>query len=101
MRWYVLLANFWGGVALANSVPHFVNGISGHAFPTPFSPAGGASSPTVNVLWGFFHFAIGYLLVCRVGSFSVQRTRQVVVVGAGILLMALYLASVFGGPAPV
>lgn len=100
-RWYDFVAYFLGGVALANSLPHLVNGISGHAFPTPFPwPSGGMSSPTVNVLWGFFHLTIGYLLVCRVGSFDLRKTRYVLALGAGILVMSLYLASVFGGPHP-
>jgi hypothetical protein len=29
MRWYHYLAYFFGGAFLANTVPHFVNGISG------------------------------------------------------------------------
>ncbi len=101
MRWHHLLAYFWGGVALANSVPHLVNGISGHAFPTPFPwPSGGVSTPVVNVLWGFFHVAIGYLLVCRVGGFDLRRIRHTAALGAGMLLMSLYLASIFGRPHP-
>jgi hypothetical protein len=65
MAWYVYLARFVGGVFLANAVPHFVNGISGRPFPSPFSsPAGrGESSPVVNVVWGAFNTAVGYFLV--------------------------------------
>lgn len=70
MRWYHYIAYFVAGAFLANAIPHFVNGISGNAFQSPFaSPPGiGLSSSTVNVLWGFFNFAIGYLLVFRVGT---------------------------------
>jgi hypothetical protein len=50
----------------------------------------------VNVLWGLFNLAIGYLLVCRVGSFHLRNTRHVLVLGAGILLMSLMLARAFG-----
>ena len=96
MRWYHYVAYFFGGVALANSLPHLGNGISGHAFPTPFPPKGTLSSPTVNVLWGFLHLAIGYVLVCRVGSFNLRRSRHALALGAGILIMSVYLASVFG-----
>ena len=98
MRWYHDLAYFFGGVFLANALPHLGNGMSGHAFQSPFaSPSGvGLSSSTVNVLWGLFNLAIGYLLVCRVGNFDLRRTRHVLVVGAGVLLMSLNLAHYFG-----
>jgi len=29
MRWYFLVAYFFGGAFLVNAVPHFVNGVSG------------------------------------------------------------------------
>lgn len=53
-----LIAYFFGGVFLANGVPHFVAGISGHAFQTPFSkpPGKGYSSSYVNVIWGGVQF---------------------------------------------
>jgi len=50
----------------------------------------------VNVLWGLFNLAIGYLLVCRVGSFNLRNTRHVLVLGAGILIMSIMLAHAFG-----
>ena len=98
MRWYHLIAYFFGGAFLANAVPHFVSGIMGHAFHSPFAtPSGvGLSSPAVNVLWGFFNLSVGYLLVYRVGSFNLRKTLHVVVFGAGVLLMALMSAYVFG-----
>ena len=54
MRWYFYVAYFFGGAFLVNAVPHFVNGVSGRSFPTPFAspPGKGLSSPMVNVLWG-------------------------------------------------
>jgi hypothetical protein len=51
----------------------------------------------VNVLWGAFNLAIGYLLVCRVGQFELRRTRHVLVTGIGGLLMSLMLAGRFYG----
>jgi hypothetical protein len=97
MRWYHYLAYFFAGAFLANSVPHLGNGVSGHAFQSPFAtpPGVGLSSARVNVLWGFFNLAIGYLLVCRVGSFDLRKTAQVLVFGAGILVMSLMLAHSF------
>ena len=98
MRWYHDLAYFFGGVFLANALPHLGNGMSGHAFQSPFASPPGVclSSSTVNVLWGLFNLAIGYLLVCRVGNFDLRRTRHVLVLGAGVLLMSLNLAHYFG-----
>jgi hypothetical protein len=98
VRWYHYVAYFIGGAFLANMLPHFINGISGNAFQSPFAspPGKGLSSSTVNVLWGFFNLAVGYLLVCRVGSFNLRRTGHVLALGAGILAMSLMLAHVFG-----
>ncbi len=98
MPWYHYVAYFFGGVFLANSLPHFTNGISGRAFQSPFAspPGKGLSSSSVNVLWGFFNLAVAYVLVCRVGSFSLLNTLHVLVLGAGILLMSLQLSWAFG-----
>jgi hypothetical protein len=98
MRWYHYVSYFFGGAFLANALPHLVNGVSGNAFQSPFaSPPGvGLSSSTVNVLWGLFNLAAGYLLVGRVGSFDLRKTRHVVALGAGTLAMSVMLARVFG-----
>lgn len=98
MRWYHDLAYFFGGVFLANSLPHLGNGVSGHAFQSPFAhpPGVGLSSSTVNVLWGLFNLAIGYLLVCKVGSFELRKPRHVLPLAAGILVMSIMLARTFG-----
>jgi hypothetical protein len=43
-----------------------------------------------------FNLAAAYLLVCRVGEFSLRKTQHVLVLGAGILIMSLMLARTFG-----
>jgi hypothetical protein len=98
MNWKHDLAYFFGGAFLVNAVPHFVNGVMGHAFQSPFAspPGQGLSSATVNVLWGALNLALGYLLVCRVGRFELRRTRHALVAGLGALLMAVMLARTFG-----
>ena len=98
MRWYHYVAYVFGGAFLANALPHLGNGISGHPFQSPFaSPSGeGLSSSTVNVLWGLFNLAVAYLLVCRVGSFELRKTRHMLALGAGVLLMSLMGAWAFG-----
>jgi hypothetical protein len=64
MEWYLYIASFFAGIFLANAVPHFVQGISGNKFPSPFAkPSGrGLSSPIVNVIWALFNTLTGYLL---------------------------------------
>ena len=98
MERYAYVAYFFGGAFLANAVPHFVSGVCGRRFPSPFAapPGNGESSPIVNVLWGSFNLLIGYLLVCRVGEFHLRQTFSVLAVGAGCLLMAVMLARAFG-----
>ena len=97
MKWHHYIAYFFGGAFLVNAVPHFANGVSGRSFPTPFaSPPGQGLSPAwVNVLWGLFNLLIGYLLVCRVGTFNLRKTRDVAVAGIGAVLMAVMLARAF------
>src|ERR1700688_3264686 len=61
MNWYNYVACFFAGAFLANFVPHFVHGISGDRFPTPFAhpPGRGLSSPTLNVAWAFLNLLVG------------------------------------------
>ena len=53
MIWYNYLAAFFAGIFIANSVPHFIHGISRNNYPTPFAnpPFKGLSSPRINLLW--------------------------------------------------
>ena len=64
VNWHNYVASFFSGMFLANVVPHFVHGISGDRFPTPFArpPGKGLSSPTVNVLWALLNLIVGYVL---------------------------------------
>ena len=98
MEWLIDVAYFFGGAFLVNAVPHFVSGTMGQAFQSPFAkpPGIGLSSARVNVLWGAFNAAVGYVLVLRVGAFDLHSTLQVTAVGVGGLLMALFLAHHFG-----
>jgi hypothetical protein len=97
-RWYHFIAWFFGGVFLANTIPHLVSGISGSPFQSPFAspPGEGLSSAMVNVLWGFFNLVVAYVLVARVGRFDLRQTKHVVVLGLGILALALMAAWTFG-----
>jgi hypothetical protein len=98
MFWLHYIAWFFGGVFVTNAIPHFVSGVMGRPFQSPFArpPGEGLSSSTVNVLWGFFNLAVGYVLVGRVGDFDLQATADVVAFGSGTLLMGLVMARMFG-----
>ncbi len=98
MSWYVYLAHFAAGLVLANAVPHFVHGISGERFQSPFaSPPGvGESSPLVNVLWGMANLVIGYTLLFGVGDFAAGLSADSLAVALGILATGVGLALHFG-----
>ncbi len=98
MPWLDLVSYLFGGAFLANFVPHFVSGMRGEPFQSPFAkpPGEGLSSSTVNVLWGVFNLVVAYLLICRVGDFDLRSTADVVAAGLGMLLLALFCARRFG-----
>ena len=98
MEWILYVSYFFGGAFLANAIPHFVSGMMGKAFQSPFAkpPGQGLSSSTVNVLWGLFNIVVGYVLVFRVGDFSLRDTGDVVALGLGALAIALVSARGFG-----
>jgi len=98
VKWYHYVACFFAGMFLANAVPHFVQGVTGVPFPTPFAspPGKGLSSPTVNALWGMFNLVAGYLLI-RGGKVSKAKTWTVVLLFAGILAMGVMLSWSFAG----
>ncbi len=98
MNWYEYIACFFSGIFLANFVPHFVHGISGDRFPTPFAhpPGKGLSSPTVNVLWALLNLAVGYILF-RVGKMSSGNGLALVIFFAGIALISMFSSVRFAG----
>jgi len=93
-----LLSCFFGGALLANGLPHFIQGMSGRAFPTPFArPRGrGESSAYLNVGWGAANLCAGYLLLLHVAQLDLRSLPQMAAAGAGALLLALGLAWRFG-----
>ncbi len=99
MAWlHHYLAWFFGGAFFTNAVPHFVSGMLGRPFQSPFAkPSGeGLSSSTVNVIWGFANLVVGYVLICRVGDFDLRSTDDVAAVALGVLLMSVMMARHFG-----
>ena len=98
MQWLDYVSYFFGGAFLTNAVPHFVSGVMGRPFQSPFAkpPGEGLSSSAVNVLWGFFNLAVGYVLTCRVGNFDLRSTAHVIALGLGAVLLGLMCARLFG-----
>jgi hypothetical protein len=98
MHWYHYVSYFFGGAFLANAIPHFVSGMMGRPFQSPFAkpPGMGLSSSTVNVLWGAFNIVVGYLLICQVGDFDLHNPIHVLVTGLGALFLAVMSARRFG-----
>jgi hypothetical protein len=92
------LAYLFGGAFLTNAVPHFVAGVMGSPFQSPFAkpPGQGLSSSTVNVVWGFGNLVVAYGLLARVGQFDLRALDQIGSFGAGVLLMGLMSARAFG-----
>ncbi len=85
------------GFFATNSLPHFIPGIHGKPFYSPFAtpPAKGKSSSVVNVLWGFANIVVAYILF--VGT-DLNLRNYVEGIGflLGVLVTALTLAIVFG-----
>jgi hypothetical protein len=93
VSWYAYVACFFAGMLLANAMPHFVHGISGDRFPTPFAhPRGrGLSSPTVNVAWALLNMVVGYILF-RAGKVSSGHVSTLVIFFAGIAAISTVLS---------
>jgi hypothetical protein len=91
-------AYLFGGASLTNAVPHFVAGLMGQPFQSPFAkpPGEGLSSSTVNVLWGFLNLVLAYVLICRVGEFDMRRTGDALAAGLGMLILAVPTSRHFG-----
>jgi len=98
MPWYFYVLEFLAGAFLANGVPHFVQGISGNPFQSPFaSPPGiGESSPLSNVLWGFGNLLAGALLLHFFWPQGGGAVGGWIAVGLGGLLMSVQMSVYFG-----
>jgi hypothetical protein len=92
-----LLTSFLAGMLSANGIPHFVHGISGRRFPTPFAkpPGRGLSSPLLNVVWGLANFITGILLVKASGSLVISWNPTFNAFALGFSLAAASLAVFF------
>jgi hypothetical protein len=98
MPWHYYVLEFVSGLLLTNGVPHFVQGVSGHRFQSPFaSPPGvGESSPLSNALWGFANLALGFILLWFFRPQGPEAAVGWILVGSGVLLAAVMLSIYFG-----
>ena len=90
MEWYNYLAIFFSGAFLSNAVPHFVKGVCGDKFPTPFAkpPGKGLSSAALNVVWAGINMVIGTLLF-KAGKIRITNISHLAVFFAGFMIMAI------------
>jgi hypothetical protein len=96
MEWYNYLACFFAGAFLSNAVPHFVAGVQGNKFPSPFAnpPGKGLSSAMVNVVWGLFNMIVGYLLL-KPGHVQTEAPLTIIVFFAGVAALAIMAGNNF------
>lgn len=94
MPWSHFPAYFFAGAFFANFVPHFISGVLGRTFPTPFAspPFRGLSSSPVNVLYGICNLAVAYTLLLRVGDFDPRSALHAGAFGLGLTAWSLMVA---------
>ncbi len=98
LNWPMDIAYFFGAMFLINAIPHFVAGVMGKPFQSPFArpPGQGHSYATVNVTWGSINFGVAYVLLCRVGLFDIRNAEHISAFALGGFLTGLMLARHFG-----
>jgi hypothetical protein len=89
--WQVYVYGFLAGLIGANGVPHFIKGIIGEKYSTPF---GDSSSSTINVAWGWLNFVVaGIFLYYSHYHAHLLRTFAMVAIGAlvaGVVLSTFW-----------
>lgn len=88
---------FFSGLFCANGIPHFVNGISGKDFHTPFFYRRFVKripSPLFNTIWGLLNFLLA-LYLAPVKGWPEFGSEAGWAWGAGFAFAALGLALLF------
>jgi hypothetical protein len=93
-----LVLLFFCGMFAANGVPHFVNGISGRPFHSPFARPFGKklSSPLTNVLWGMTNFVLASAAFLLSNGCVFGFNPGFILLVAGFVLTSVGLAVLFG-----
>jgi hypothetical protein len=101
MKWYQTILSFLAGCFCANVIPHFISGILGNPFPSPFAnpPGKGLSAPIINILWAYFNILMGYLFI-KWGKVSKEKRLSVILFIIGFLLMGINLSLTFSNKLP-
>jgi hypothetical protein len=96
MPWTLYIADFFAGAFLTNAVPHFVKGVCGDRFPTPFAkpPGKGLSSATVNVVWALFNMVVGWILL-EVGRLPDGNRTSLLVFFLGVIALGIMSSANF------
>jgi hypothetical protein len=96
LKWYHYVAVFFAGVFLVNAIPHFIHGVSGQQFPTPFAnpPGKGMSSATLNVIWSLANVLIGYVLL-RVSKLTSENKLGLIVFFMAVVCVSVALSITF------
>lgn len=69
------LAYFAAGLWLTNGIPHFVNGVSGVKFQSPFASPPGVGEFSIGISLDSFTFGIGAILMSLILSWYFGRVR--------------------------
>lgn len=85
--------SFIAGLFAANGLPHFISGITGKKFQTPF----GNTSPVVNVIWGWINLVVALVLVHYAHPWA-HIYRATACFFAAVLVMAIILSYVWNMP---
>ncbi|MBL0912742.1 MAG: hypothetical protein IBJ09_10255 [Bacteroidia bacterium] len=101
-RWYHYVAAFAAALFLSNTIPHFVKGICGDSFPSPFAdpPGKGLSDPLTNMMWALCNLVAGYILL-RLSRFSWRDTAMAIVFFLGMAFTGIMLSIHFADKAPM
>jgi hypothetical protein len=98
MSWYFYVFEFISGLLLTNGIPHFVLGVSGQWFQSPFGypPGVGESSPLSNTLWGFGNLVAGLAFLGFFRPHGPEAAFGWILVGLGVLIAAIVLSTHLG-----
>ncbi|MDP4208545.1 MAG: hypothetical protein Q8928_07000 [Bacteroidota bacterium] len=90
MLWYHFVAGFFAGMFLSNFIPHYIKGVTGESFPTPFAnpPGKGLSSPMTNAIWALANLVVGFLLF-KFGKVSLSNELSLIPFFIGFVVITM------------
>lgn len=79
--WYLII-----GFLLGNGVPHFIFGVAGKVFRSPF---GQKSKPKVNIAWGLTNFILATIIATALMALGLYDVYSLAVLLVGFWLVML------------